>query len=89
MINKLLFGACLAAAMAACATTPPPKAPPTAAAKATPGCVPETASRIPPKDSVCAGFGRAWTGEDLQRTGQINVGDALKMIDPSITVQGH
>jgi hypothetical protein len=88
MMSKLVLGACLAAAVAACAT-PPPKPPPTAAAKAAPGCVPETASRIPVKDSACAGFGRTWTGTDLQRTGQQDVGQALKMLDPSITVQGH
>jgi hypothetical protein len=89
MMNKLFLGACLALAVAGCASTPATKAPATAAAKAPPGCVPETASRIPQKDSACAGFGRTWTGTDLQRTGQQDVGQALKMLDPSITVQGH
>ena len=89
MTSKLLLGLALALTAAACATTPPPQAPAAAAAKTAPGCVPETASRIPAKDSACNGFGRTWTGDDLQRTGQIDVGQALKMLDPSITVQGH
>ena len=90
MVNKLLLGACLAVLVAACASTPPPKAPATATAKAPAGCVPETASRIPAKDpSTCAGFGHTWTGEDIQRTGQVDPASALKMLDPSLTVQGH
>ena len=89
MMNKLLLGACLALAVAGCASTPETKAPATAAAKAPAGCVPETASRIPAKDSTCAGFGHTWTGEDIQRTGQIDTAQALRMLDPSISASGH
>ena len=29
-------------------------------------------------------FGRAYTREELDRTGQVNIADALRMLDPSI-----
>lgn len=50
----------------------------------TPSCVSSTASRIPSKD--CAAPGRAYSGEDIQRTGAPTTADALRMLDPSITV---
>jgi hypothetical protein len=30
--------------------------------------------------------GRTYSDEDMERTGQTNVGDALQLLDPSITV---
>lgn len=49
-------------------------------------CLPRSASRIP-QDSACArGPGRAYSQEEIQRTGQQNVADALRMLDPSVTV---
>ena len=90
MMNKLLLGAGLALALAACASTPPPKPAQTAAAAKVPvGCVPETASRIPPSAQTCAGFGHTWTQDDISRTGQPDAGGALKLLDPSLTIQGH
>jgi outer membrane receptor for ferrienterochelin and colicin len=68
-----------AAALAACATTTP--ATRTAAA----GCLENsTASRIPKQCS--ASPVRTYSQEDVQRTGQTDVANALKMLDPSITL---
>lgn len=51
----------------------------------TPGCLTHTGSRIDGKGK-CRGTGRSYTGEDLQRTGKTTVGEALPLLDPSITV---
>src|SRR6202030_2080750 len=55
----------------------------------TPGCVADTATRIPLKERDCAGFGRTYTQEDIQRTGQPDTAQALRLLDPSLTVHGH
>jgi hypothetical protein len=58
--------------------------PATTAAVKDPTCLTETGSRIP--GSKCRGYGRSYTNEDLERTGQTQAADALALIDPSITV---
>jgi hypothetical protein len=35
-------------------------------------------------DVKCAGFGRAYTQDDIRRTGAVNLSDALRQLDPSI-----
>jgi len=66
-------------------TTPDAKAKPaTTAAVKDPACLTETGSRIP--GSKCRGFGRSYSNEDLERTGQTSAADALALVDPSITV---
>ncbi|HYL02739.1 MAG TPA: hypothetical protein VEU54_04915 [Steroidobacteraceae bacterium] len=88
MFKSLAIGMSLALALAACASTPP--APAKTTAKAVPlGCVASTATRIPVKDGQCAGFGSVYTQEDLNRTGQVLPGSALRMLDPALTVTGH
>lgn len=53
-------------------------------------CQPATGSRIPPqRDSrgecpKVAGAGKVFEKEDLERTGAIDVGEALRQLDPSI-----
>ena len=89
MVKKLLSAVCLVLALTACASAPPAKAPAVAAAKTPPGCVPETASRIPASPGACAGFGRTWTQDDIQRTGAADTAQALRLLDPSVTVSGH
>jgi hypothetical protein len=86
MTRSLALGA-LALVLAACATAPvsPGKAT-TASATPPPGCVGQTATRIPVKDpKACEAFGATYTREDIDRTGQSTVGGALPMLDPSIT----
>jgi len=80
-----------AACIAACAgTSPHPDSHATASSKAfatQANCSMVTGSHIPPKPGQCnTSPGRTLSGEDIDRTGQTNLGDALKMLDPSITV---
>lgn len=87
MLNKLLPGACLALSLAACATTP--SAPLAASASKPPaGCVASTATLVPVSPGTCAGFGNTYTRDDIDHTGATNIGDALRVLDPSLTVRG-
>ena len=52
-------------------------------------CVPATASRIPVKGDECGAFGQTYTRQDLLGTGQTDIGPALQMLDPAVTVHGH
>jgi len=73
-------------ALFGCATTTPnAKAKPaTAAVVKDPSCLTETGSRI--SGPKCRGYGRSYSNEDIERTGQTSAGDALSLLDPSITV---
>jgi hypothetical protein len=73
-------------ALFGCASTPPnAKAnPATAAVVKDPTCLTETGSRVP--SSKCRGYGRSYSNEDIERTGTTSAGDALSLLDPSITV---
>jgi len=55
------------------------------AAAENPGCLTETGSRISVKGE-CRGPGRAYTTDDINRTGATTAGDALRLLDPTITV---
>ena len=88
MIKSLLICAVVSASAVACSTTSPSTtAPPrTAAADTTRPCNQDTASRIPVRPGECTSApGRAYSDKDIERTGQTNVGDALQLLDPSIT----
>jgi len=69
-----------------CASTAPNAKtnPATAAVVKDPTCLTETGSRVP--GSKCRGYGRSYSNEDIDRTGQTNAADALGLLDPSITV---
>ena len=77
MIKTFLL--CATATLAACATTTP-----TARTAAVQCPQDSTASRIPNRCS--ASPVRTYSQEDVQRTGQTDVANALQMLDPSITV---
>lgn len=92
----LLAGAALALALptAAFAQDEPEEAETTAAAKKPDDrfCIQETGSRIvasrnkskkADKDCVAAS-GRVYTREDIERTGSVDIKDALRRLDPSI-----
>ena len=54
-------------------------------------CLPDTGTRIR-KDGKTAcvySAGKWYTHEDIERTGATNIADALRMLDPSISVGGH
>jgi hypothetical protein len=77
---------------AACATHPSaPGAAKSAAAKAEPpaGCVAATATRIPLRPGECAAFGRTWQQDDIKTTGATDAAQALRQLDPTVTVSGH
>lgn len=50
-------------------------------------CIRETGSHIPPPKGQCLPVaGNSYTQQDLQRTGAIDMGRALQMLDPSVQV---
>jgi len=87
MFRTLLICAVVSASALGCSATPQPR-PVTQAAATSPRCsLASTGSHLPAKSNECgASPGRTYSEEDIQRTGQTNVGDALGMLDPSITV---
>ncbi len=74
------------AALFGCATTAgnAKSKPPVAAAANDPTCLTDTGSRVP--GTKCRGYGRAYSGNDIDKTGQTDAGNALAILDPSITV---
>jgi len=92
MLKISLLGACLIV-LAACASNPP-AAPRNATARAASssgspvGCVNKTATRLPTSPSECAGFGNSHSEDAIKSTGQVEAQDALRLLDPTVTV-GH
>lgn len=86
--SSALIAAGLMFCLAACTTTSsPPRAAGAAAAPApvAAGCL-ETGSRIA---SDCAAPGRSYDQRDIRTTGQTDAQQALRMLDPSVTLQGR
>ncbi len=53
-------------------------------------CIRDTGSHIPPRTGQCLPVaGRSYSAQDIQRTGAINIGQALRTLDPAVTVHGH
>jgi hypothetical protein len=53
-------------------------------------CIRETGSHIPaPKGQCLPVAGNSYSQQDLQRTGATDLGRALQMLDPSVTLHGH
>jgi hypothetical protein len=91
MWKNQLIGAALSLCVAACASTPSSPGAATSKAAAAPnltpvGCVSNTATRIPMSHAKCAAFGRTWTDQDIKTTGATDSAQALRLLDPSITV---
>jgi hypothetical protein len=81
---KRLSGVALLLALAACASTHTPRS----ANAVPPGCVASTGTRLPVSDK-CAGPGRTYTQEDIDRTGATTAGEALRNLNPALTIGGH
>jgi hypothetical protein len=69
-----------------CAATSQNVQPKPAASAANPNCLTETGSRIPSGKSACRGFGSSYSQDDIDKTGRTSAGDALAILDPSVTV---
>jgi hypothetical protein len=49
-------------------------------------CVMQTGSRIPVKRKECVHPGRSYSKDDISTTGADTAADALRLLDPSITI---
>lgn len=75
---------------ASSATTPSKKAKRAVPATDSRNCIRQTGSHIPPPKGKCLPVdGNSYSQQDIQRTGAATVGQALQMLDPSVTVRGH
>jgi hypothetical protein len=75
--------------VSACVATTPGDKPKTTASAATaqnPACLTQTGSRIPDNGTDCPAFGRSYSHDDITRMGAATTGDALRLLDSSITV---
>jgi hypothetical protein len=52
------------------------------------GCVGSTATRLPVAPGDCAGIGAVHSKTSLDQTGQMFLGPALQMIDPTVRATG-
>jgi len=58
----------------------------TAALVQNPACSPQSSSRTAANPANCQGFDRSYSSDDITRTGATTTGDALRLLDPAITV---
>jgi len=87
MLRTLLICAVISASAMGCSGAPQPRPDTQAAATSPRPCSLPTASRIPAKSDECSAVpGRTYSETDVERTGQTNAADALRMLDPTITV---
>ena len=90
MMYKALVGAGLSLCLAACASTPStsavrPRA--TAAAQLAPSaCVSQTGTRIAVGPTQCISAGHVWSEAALKSTGSMETADALRLLDPTVSV---
>lgn len=85
MLKQLLLGL-FAACLAGCAVNPTASLDAsTAAIDRT--CLTETGTRIQTKEGECSTVaGRSYSKRELDRTGAYTTGEALRMLDPSVTI---
>jgi len=92
MIRALIIGILSAGALAACSTTPshPAHRAARTASAVPPGwCAKADGTPLRPGSDGCNAMTRSYSGEQLRRTGMTDVGHALQMLDPEVTVHGH
>jgi hypothetical protein len=94
MFRKVLIGAGLSLCVAACASSPSAPAAAdssvTAAAQRLPaGCVSQSATRITVGPTECAAVGHILTGDAIKSVGATEPGEALRLLDPTLIVEGH
>ncbi len=81
IVATLILGGCAATAQNA---EPTPSASKLSAND--PTCLKDTGRLASTGSADCSMTGRSYSGEDIARTGKTDVGDALALMDPSITV---
>jgi hypothetical protein len=64
----------------------PPNRSTTLSASFSPFCLKDTGILIPRNGHPCSATGHTYTDGDIKRTGASSVGDALRLLDPSITI---
>ena len=69
-----------------CAATSPNTKPAASAAVKDPSCLTDTGDLVAAGKPACRGYGRSYSKGDIDRTGATQAGDALALLDPSITV---
>jgi hypothetical protein len=69
-----------------CASTGNVRVPNDAPDAARAGCVNQSGSLIPQTRGACAGLGHTYSRADIDHTGATTVGEALRLLDPTITV---
>lgn len=89
MIRELATGIFSTLVLAACATSPSHPAGRTASAVPPPGCSTVESRASGAAASGCYSPTRVYSGKQLQATGKTDVGHALQLLDPSITVHGN
>jgi hypothetical protein len=75
--------------LAACAANTAglqPKAAASEAVAQNPACLSQTGSRIAGTGAHCSAIGRSYSSDDINRTGSTTAGEALRLLDPSITI---
>lgn len=90
MLKSFAIGAGLALLTGGCGLVRPvPDQTAQTAVKPPAGCVAQTATRVAVKDDACAGAGNTYSKQDIQNTGQQQIGPALSTLDPSLGTRGH
>jgi hypothetical protein len=75
--------------LAACAsptTAVKPNPAASAALSQNPGCPHQDSGRVAANPTNCPGFDRSYSSDDITRTGATTTGDALRLLDPAVTV---
>ena len=73
--------------LAACAATnEKPKAAASGSIAQNPACLTQTGSRIAGNNANCSAIGRSYSSDDINRTGATSADEALRLLDPSVTV---
>jgi len=90
MITYLRTASAIAAVLVltACAANTSVKPAPaaTAALMQNPACSPQGSARVAANPANCPGIDRSYSSDDITRTGATTTGDALRLLDPAITV---
>jgi hypothetical protein len=81
-----LLGIAAAVMLCGCATATRPDTKPSATAQNV-QCPTATGSRITPNGTDCSAPGRTYSSQDIDRTGQADTADALRLLDPAVTIR--